>query len=119
MTYLSQHTQPQTCVTASGVPLGAPFYGALTSAAIDRFWRKYVTFTGRASRSEYWQWVLISAAVTVGLVVLCLAVGATGDQATEYGSNAALPSVILFGTFIMLWNRDIPARPGPAGASFA
>lgn len=102
MTYSSQHRQIGEIV--SEVPLSAPHYGVSASGAIDRFWRKHVTFTGRASRSEYWRWALVSAAVTLSLVVLCIAVGATGDQATAYGSNAALPSVVLFETFILLWN---------------
>jgi uncharacterized membrane protein YhaH (DUF805 family) len=40
-------------------PLWAPYYGASIGVAFSRFWRKYATFSGRASRSEYWWWYLI------------------------------------------------------------
>lgn len=36
------------------VPLDQPLYGATFGEAIGRFWTKYATFDGRASRSEYW-----------------------------------------------------------------
>ena len=35
-------------------PLDLPQYGATFGQAIARFWGKYTTFSGRASRSEYW-----------------------------------------------------------------
>jgi hypothetical protein len=34
-------------------PLWAPYYGAPFPAAVQRFFKKYATFSGRASRSEY------------------------------------------------------------------
>ena len=37
----------------SEVPLSQPLYGATMGQAINRFWKKYVVFSGRASRSEY------------------------------------------------------------------
>ena len=40
------------------VPDWAPYYGASFGVAFQRFWRKYADFTGRASRSELWWWVL-------------------------------------------------------------
>lgn len=40
-------------------PVWAPFYGASIGVAFVRFWRKYADFSGRASRSEFWWWVLI------------------------------------------------------------
>ena len=44
-------------------PLDQPYYGAPIQAAITRFWKKYVTFSGRASRAEYWWWTLVSFVV--------------------------------------------------------
>ncbi|MGN6425395.1 MAG: DUF805 domain-containing protein [Leifsonia sp.] len=49
------------------VPLELPYYGAPFSAAFARFWRKYADFHGRASRSEYWWWVLFSGAVGIAI----------------------------------------------------
>ena len=42
------NTEPVT----GAVPLSAPYYGASLGIAFSRFWRKYATFSGRASRSE-------------------------------------------------------------------
>ena len=52
---------------AREVPLDAPYYGATLGVAFVRFWRKYATFSGRASRSEYWWWVLVG--LIVGIVL--------------------------------------------------
>ena len=49
------------------VPLPAPLYGATIGQAVKRFWKKYATFSGRASRSEFWWWVLVSYGVTLVL----------------------------------------------------
>ncbi|MGW4928441.1 DUF805 domain-containing protein [Agromyces sp. NPDC004153] len=49
-----------TDVTADSaqVPLDAPLRGATFGQAFSRFFKKYATFHGRASRSEYWWWFL-------------------------------------------------------------
>ncbi|ROS76336.1 uncharacterized membrane protein YhaH (DUF805 family) [Curtobacterium sp. PhB130] len=39
-------------------PLWAPWYGIAFPKAFVRFWKKYVRFDGRASRSEFWFWSL-------------------------------------------------------------
>lgn len=56
----------------SSVPLDKPLYGATFFQAIKRFWAKYATFSGRASRSEFW-W----ASLFVVLVVLIIWVPGT------------------------------------------
>lgn len=50
-------------MTQVAPPLDQPYYGAPPGAAIRRFFAKYATFSGRASRSEYWWWVLIGTVV--------------------------------------------------------
>lgn len=45
------------------VPLSQPLYGATIGQAVRRFWKKYTTFSGRASRAEFWWWYLVSALV--------------------------------------------------------
>jgi uncharacterized membrane protein YhaH (DUF805 family) len=52
------------------VPLSAPYYGATLPIAFGRYWRKYATFSGRASRSEYWWWELIE--LIVGGILLAI-----------------------------------------------
>lgn len=44
--------------------LAFPYYRAPYFAAIKRFFLKYGVFRGRASRSEYWWWMLTSWIVT-------------------------------------------------------
>jgi uncharacterized membrane protein YhaH (DUF805 family) len=46
------------------VPLSQPLYGASIGQAVRRFWKKYATFTGRASRAEFWWWYLVSTLVS-------------------------------------------------------
>ena len=40
--------------TAGSAPLDRPLYDATFGQAVSRFFRNYATFSGRASRSEYW-----------------------------------------------------------------
>ena len=54
---------------AGPAPLDQPQYDATIGQAATRFWRKFATFSGRASRSEYWWWTLISALVSVVLQI--------------------------------------------------
>lgn len=50
--------------------LSAPLYDASFPQAVSRFFRKYATFSGRASRSEYWWWVLANTLVAVAFNAL-------------------------------------------------
>lgn len=50
----------------SAVPVGQPLYGAPFGAAVRRFWRGYVVFSGRASRSEFW-WAFLFVSI-IGIV---------------------------------------------------
>ncbi|WP_423184565.1 DUF805 domain-containing protein [Arthrobacter sp. NyZ413] len=77
-----------------GVPLELPFYGAPPVESVTRFWKKYAVFHGRASRSEYWWWVLASAIVS-GLIN---AASATGNGRT--GASAALGGVWFLATVV-------------------
>lgn len=55
--------------------LARPLYGATFGQSISRFFRSYVRFTGRASRSEYWFSVLFTTLVTLA-PALIMAIGA-------------------------------------------
>lgn len=57
-------------MTTMQTALSAPLYGASFPQAVSRFFRKYATFSGRASRSEYWWWVLANTLVAVGFNLL-------------------------------------------------
>ena len=54
-------------------PLEWPWYGIGFGAAIARFFKKYATFTGRASRGEYWWYALFGAIISVVLYVILFA----------------------------------------------
>src|SRR3712207_2846210 len=51
-------------------------------SAVETGFRKYVTFSGRASRSEYWWWALFYVLVFIvaGILDLILFPGSTGVQ---------------------------------------
>ena len=57
------------------VPLWAPLYRASPSDAVIRFFKKYATFSGRASRTEYWWWALANGIVTILLYLTAVLTG--------------------------------------------
>ncbi|WP_284981809.1 DUF805 domain-containing protein [Arthrobacter sp. efr-133-TYG-118] len=85
--------QPQN-LPRGGVPLDLPYYGAPPIEAVKRFWKKYATFQGRASRSEYWWWFLASAIVS-GVIN---AAGATGSGNTS--TSTALGGLWFLATIV-------------------
>ncbi len=66
--------------------LDQPLYGATLPQAVGRFFKKYATFSGRASRSEYW-WVYLF----IFLVVLIsgIGVGLLGNATQTEADRAA------------------------------
>jgi uncharacterized membrane protein YhaH (DUF805 family) len=79
-------------------PLYPPLYGASFGQAIARFFKKYATFSGRASRSEYWWWFLFNLIIGVVISIIGSVLGfvqvdaATG--AVTLGAGYVLVSVI-------------------------
>jgi uncharacterized membrane protein YhaH (DUF805 family) len=71
--------------TGANVPLWAPYYGIGLTGAVRRYFKKYATFNGRASRSEYWFMVLFQGIVNVALFLLLSATGFTAEMARYYG----------------------------------
>jgi uncharacterized membrane protein YhaH (DUF805 family) len=55
-------TFPQPPRSLNEPPLNEPLYGASFGAAFRRFWKKYATFSGRASRGEFW-WAYLGVAI--------------------------------------------------------
>ena len=78
---------------SSAVPLRAPYYGASLGTSFSRFWRKYATFSGRASRSEYWWWVLISVIVAAIFLIIGTVAGGIFGPFTAAGTAAATPTM--------------------------
>lgn len=60
-------------------PFDKPYYAAPPSAAVTRFWKKYATFTGRASRAEFWWWTLVWALVGVFLSLIAVGGGVLAE----------------------------------------
>lgn len=83
--------QPQ---YAAEPPLSQPYYGAPFRVAFARFWRKYFVFSGRASRAEYWWWLLFS--LIVGFVLSAFTHGKHPD-----GGPSGLAE--LFNGIVYLW----------------
>ncbi|BDR54126.1 hypothetical protein KIMH_02370 [Bombiscardovia apis] len=81
-----QPSVPQVPPTYSG-ELGAngqpafnqPWYGISFGAAVKRFFTKYVDFTGRASKGEFWWPVLMIALVDIILNIITSPMGTVGD----------------------------------------
>ncbi|PZF58942.1 DUF805 domain-containing protein [Curtobacterium sp. MCSS17_008] len=102
---------------ASGAPpLWAPWYGVGFLDAFTRFWKKYARFDGRASRSEFWYWILANAIVTVILVggytagmIAWVASSTTVDEYGRSSSNGSFPvvGVLFLGLFVLWWLATI------------
>ncbi|UFS61265.1 DUF805 domain-containing protein [Subtercola endophyticus] len=73
-------------VPSGPVPLWAPYYNAPFGVAVRRFFTKYATFSGRASRAEYWWWFLVSAVIGVIFSIILQATG--GNNMNGNGMTA-------------------------------
>ena len=91
--------------TPAEPPLDHPWYGIGFGAAVKRFFTKYATFDGRASRGEYWWAYLFNAIVAlvlygvviIGIVSASSAGSADSSAATtpQFGALLYVPSSLL------------------------
>ncbi|QCH23391.1 DUF805 domain-containing protein [Mycobacteroides salmoniphilum] len=65
--------------------LALPLYGATFGQAVNRFFRSYAKFSGRASQSEYWWSVLAYVLVLVALFALAIISANVADGDTAAG----------------------------------
>lgn len=84
------------------VPLWAPLYGAGPVESIKRFFQKYATFSGRASRSEYWWAVLVNTVVFIVLGIGGGIAGAAGATTAVDGTSQPGPGFYPFGIVLAL-----------------
>jgi uncharacterized membrane protein YhaH (DUF805 family) len=86
----------------SAPPLNWPHYGIGFGGAIVRGFKKYATFVGRASRSEYWWWTLFTTIVLIGLTVPTLVIGIqTSPDGGDTPGLPAVPLLILIALFYL------------------
>ncbi|WAH96349.1 DUF805 domain-containing protein [Arthrobacter sp. MMS18-M83] len=101
------YQQQQTVPAGSAVPLWAPYYGAPIGEAARRFFKKYATFTGRASRSEYWWWTLIAAVVSIVLNIIMSVAGSAGATVTDSGTMVPGPGAIVGVILLVIWGLAV------------
>lgn len=77
--------------------LDSPLYSATFGEAVKRYFKKYATFSGRASRSEYWWAMLFN--VLVGLVALAIA--AAGGAFSVDPTSTETPIIALLGVMLL------------------
>ena len=100
--------QQQTIPAGTGaVPLWAPYYGAPIGEAAKRFYQKYATFTGRASRSEYWWWMLISIVVSIVLNIIMSVAGAAGTTVDTLGNTVPGPGAVVGVILLVIWGLAV------------
>lgn len=75
--------------------LSQPLYGATFGQAASRFFAKYATFSGRASRSEFWWSYLLFFIIVMPLAALAgITIGLTGEPTASGGVRITAPGVI-------------------------
>lgn len=96
------------------VPLSQPLYGASFSTAVKRFFQKYATFSGRASRSEYWWFMLFNFIIVMALyiVTMMLLVSSVDPVTGEPGMAFLLPLILmsLYGLAIFIPSIALAVR---------
>lgn len=86
-------------------PLNQPYYGISFGGAIVRFFKKYATFSGRASRSEFWWVYLFMCIVNGGLIFLSSAFSSAnaGDTGSVVGLDVAFFFGSVFNILEFIW----------------
>lgn len=92
---------------AAAPSLSAPLYGASFGQAIQRFFKKYATFTGRASLSEFWWWQLANVIVGTVLYILVVAGLAGGTYDPTTGIATIGPLAIVGYVLLGLWGLAV------------
>lgn len=85
--------------------LSQPLYGATFGQAISRFFKKYGTFTGRASRSEFW-WTALVVFLVNAVISGIMSIGIVPDENGVYGPTYAIGlvlSIVWFLATIVPW----------------
>ena len=89
--YMQNAPQPP----VAAVPLDQPYYGCPFPEAFIRFWKKYATFKGRASRSEFWWFMLADVIIAFMLSAIANAVDQLSFLPALWGLATFVPSIAL------------------------
>ncbi len=83
-------------------PLDQPAYGCGMGEAFVRFWKKYATFKGRASRGEFWWWIvwLLIIGVALGLIPNVFGIFGAGARSTMQNFADIIEHVFSIASFI-------------------
>jgi uncharacterized membrane protein YhaH (DUF805 family) len=83
-------------------PLEWPHYGIGFGDAVRRGFAKYATFSGRASRGEYWWWSLFTFVVALLLAIPAAPIGiATSPDGGETPGAPAVVLLVALGVFYL------------------
>lgn len=99
---------PQSDQPGGEPPIWAPWYGIPFPGAIRRALKKYADFSGRASRSEFWWWVLAVYVVNIILSAIRNAVdgGSMNAGGTTIGIIITLFSLAVLVPYLaVFWRR--------------
>lgn len=81
-------------------PLDLPHYGIGFGGAVKRAFRKYATFSGRASRGEYWWFALFTLVAFLALGIPAAVLGtATSTDGGKTPGPAGVPFLLLLTVF--------------------
>ena len=81
-------------------PLDQPAYNCTIGEAFIRFWKKYATFKGRASRGEFWWWVLCTFIIQIAFAVIFAVLGAIIDSNTANGMRSFVNTIWALATIV-------------------
>ena len=82
--------------------IAEPLYGATFGQAVKRFFMKYATFSGRASRSEYWWWQLATTLVYTVVGLVSIVVGVASGELNPDGDVFYLGTAASVGVAILV-----------------
>ena len=98
-----QYPTPASADYNQAPPLWAPYYGAPFKDAVQRVFKKYATFSGRASRSEYWWWALVNLIVSVILQILVSVGSVPTTDANGYATSVPGPLAMVGFVVLAIW----------------
>jgi uncharacterized membrane protein YhaH (DUF805 family) len=103
-------------IAASTISESTPLVGASPGAALSRLWWRAFQLRGRASRSEYWWWMLLNLTVVgaTQLLIPGLLTGRTPQPSLMLGPFGSW----LFADIPLLTLTDTDAPSSPVAAGF-